>query len=50
MRPPGKHRRRRTMIGVVAALAVLTAAAIMVTLFGGQHEALADVFWTVPVH
>jgi hypothetical protein len=45
MRPPGKHRRRRAAFGALAAFAVLTAAAIVVTLFGGQHEALADVWW-----
>jgi hypothetical protein len=50
MRPPGKHRRRRTTIGVVTLLAVLTAVAVAWTLWSGQDIALADVWWTLPTN
>jgi hypothetical protein len=48
MRPPGKHRRRRTTIGVMTLLAILTAAALFVTLSSGHDIAQADVWWNMP--
>jgi hypothetical protein len=50
MRPPGKHRRRRTTIGVVTALAVLTAAAVVVALSSGQTMAFADIWWSLSAY